>query len=75
MGTLVNCHYSNPFQIRDGDNASSPLIGKYCGSTSPGTIESSGNALYINFYSDGSVTDLGYNATFIAGTYNCEYYE
>lgn len=50
-------------EIRDGDSSSAELIGKYCGSTSPGTIESSGNAMWVDFHSDSSVTEAGFQAT------------
>jgi len=53
-------------QVRDGDSASSELLGTWCGSDSPGTIRSSGSQLYVEFHSDGSVVRTGYQAWFSA---------
>ena len=51
-------------QIRDGDNSLSPLLGRFCGSSTPGNITSSGNSLWIEFHSDASVADTGFLAHF-----------
>lgn len=47
-----------------GMNTSATMIGKYCGSDSPGTIQSSSNSLYIVIYSDESVETSGANVTY-----------
>ncbi|XP_065583611.1 tolloid-like protein 1, partial [Artemia franciscana] len=41
-------------EIRNGKYATSPLIGRYCGTNIPPTIPSHGNQLYIRFGSDNS---------------------
>lgn len=46
--------------IRNGPNARSPLMNKYCGATVPVPILSQSNALWIEFYSDGSNEDQGF---------------
>jgi hypothetical protein len=49
--------------IYDGPNGSSPLIGTYAGSSSPGTIISSGSSVTFSFTSDGSVVNSGWTAS------------
>lgn len=48
--------------IYDGASTASPLIGFYHGSTSPGTVSSSGGALTIRFKSDVSTQAAGWTA-------------
>lgn len=49
--------------IYDGANVTDPLIGQYSGTTSPGTITSSGGALLIEFRSDCATQGIGWEAT------------
>ncbi|MCC7302415.1 MAG: N-acetylmuramoyl-L-alanine amidase [Bacteroidia bacterium] len=49
--------------IYDGNSVNSPLIGMYTGSNSPGTILSTGSSMTIEFRSDCSTNDAGWNAT------------
>ncbi|MDD5569635.1 MAG: T9SS type A sorting domain-containing protein [Bacteroidales bacterium] len=49
--------------IYDGSTTSAPLIGTYTGTTSPGTINSSGSSLLIEFRSDCSQTLAGWAAS------------
>jgi len=48
--------------IYDGQDTSSSLIGGYSGTTSPGIIHSTGNALCLEFYSDGATNESGWEA-------------
>lgn len=48
--------------IYDGPDANAPLIGAYDGSSSPGFITSSGNALTLRFRSDGGTRAAGWMA-------------
>ncbi len=48
--------------IYDGSDVNAPLIGGYCGTTSPGLIEASGGALTVKFYSDSWTVKQGWNA-------------
>ncbi len=59
----ANCDY-DWLKIYDGTNTSSTLIGKYCGTNSPGTITATNEdgALTFEFHSDYSVTELGWSA-------------
>ena len=42
------------------------MMGKYCGSDSPGTITSSSNNLMVVFKADSSETDAGFHAIWTA---------
>ncbi|KAL8165122.1 UNVERIFIED_CONTAM: hypothetical protein K2H54_029833 [Gekko kuhli] len=57
--------------ILNGGSLSSPIIGRYCGNTSPGTIQSASNKLLINFNSDHSVQGDGFYATWAADSLGC----
>lgn len=50
-------------QVYDGPTTASTLIGTYCGSTSPGTITSSGSCLTFRFVSNGNNEKAGWAAT------------
>ncbi|OFY37560.1 MAG: hypothetical protein A2W91_14515 [Bacteroidetes bacterium GWF2_38_335] len=49
-------------EIFDGPSSSYPSLGKYYGTSSPGVITSSGNALTYYFYSNSSYTSTGWSA-------------
>jgi len=53
------------FTIYDGPDVSSPIIGNYTGTNSPGLVEASGSCLTFNFTSDGSVTREGWVANML----------
>ena len=46
--------------VYDGGSASSPLVGKFSGTSRPAIVTSSHNKLFIRFTSDGSVTPSGF---------------
>ncbi len=48
--------------IYDGSDTNAPLIGGYSGTTSPGYVVASGNALTLRFISDGATVREGWNA-------------
>ena len=48
-------------KIYDGNSTSAPLIGTYSGTTNPGTINSAGNALTLQFLSDASSQGTGFS--------------
>lgn len=50
-------------EIHDGLNTAAPLIGTYTGTTSPGTITSSGGAITFHFTSDSWTIAPGWEAT------------
>lgn len=49
--------------IFNGASPGSPIIGQYCGTTSPGTIQSGSNKLAIVFLADHSVSAGGFMAS------------
>lgn len=49
--------------IYDGATTAAPLIGKYSGTTGPGTITSNGGALLLEFRSDCNTTSTGWAAS------------
>lgn len=53
--------------VYDGPNTSSPVIGTWTGTTSPGVVSGSGTCITIVFTSDGSVTASGWAATISCG--------
>ncbi|XP_061441668.1 cubilin [Rhineura floridana] len=57
--------------ILNGGSPGSPIIGQYCGTASPGTIQSGSNQLLINFNSDHSVQGDGFYATWTADSLGC----
>ena len=48
-------------KIFDSNSAGDSLLGTYCGSTSPGSFKSSGRFLFINFRSDGGISQKGFD--------------
>ena len=50
--------------VYDGDSTSSPLLGKFSGSSLPGPVYSSYNKLHVRFKSDGKGQALGFRARF-----------
>ena len=58
--------FLNPllFQIRDGDQGYSTLIGHFCGSDFPPMITSSGRSLWLRFVSDGTIEYSGFRAVY-----------
>ena len=50
------------FQVRDGQDANAKSLGKFCGSQIPAVIKSSGDSLFVKFFSDDSTVDTGFVA-------------
>ncbi|XP_071443305.1 cubilin [Hetaerina americana] len=67
-----NCSYDF-LEVRDGLQPSSPLLNKYCNSTLPSPLVTSGNNALLYFHSDNSSSDYGFQLTFskVAGTPGC----
>ncbi|XP_050394072.2 tolloid-like protein 1 [Patella vulgata] len=49
--------------VFDGDDNTARSLGRFCGSSTPAPIISSGNRMYMVFYSDASVQRKGFHAT------------
>ena len=54
--------------MRDGGSSSATRLEKLCGSTLPQDLITSGNMVYLKFYSGYSTTARGFSLTFHAGT-------
>uniref|UniRef100_A0A8C9LFB5 Cubilin n=1 Tax=Pavo cristatus TaxID=9049 RepID=A0A8C9LFB5_PAVCR len=57
--------------ILNGGSPGSPVIGRYCGNTSPGIIQSGSNKLLVIFNSDHSIQGGGFYATWTAESLGC----
>nr|XP_033495310.1 cubilin [Epinephelus lanceolatus] len=57
--------------IFNGGSPGSPVIGQYCGTTSPGTIQSGSNKLAVVFLADHSVSRGGFVASWSADSSGC----
>ena len=51
-------------QVLDGIDENAPLVGKFCGSTSPSPITSQGMSLYVQFVSDAVGQEAGFRAAY-----------
>ncbi|KAJ7321800.1 hypothetical protein OS493_033651, partial [Desmophyllum pertusum] len=61
FSTQMNADY---LYVYDGDSTSSPLVGRFSGTSLPNPITSSSNKLHVRFTSDGSVTSRGFRASY-----------
>ncbi|NP_001003148.2 cubilin precursor [Canis lupus familiaris] len=57
--------------VRNGGSPGSPIIGQYCGTSNPRTIQSGSNQLVVIFNSDHSVQNGGFYATWNTQTLGC----
>ena len=55
------------FQVYDGANSESPLLGKFCGSKIPHPLLASTHHLLLLFKSDGSVHRRGFHGRHSTG--------
>ncbi|KAH8261248.1 hypothetical protein KR044_005812, partial [Drosophila immigrans] len=58
-------------EIRNGDQAEAPLIGRYCGWTIPPRLLSYGNALYVHFHSDNLMEERGFHFNWQMASAGC----
>ena len=61
-----SCKYDY-IEIRDGGDARSKEFGKFCGDKLPTKIKSTGNQLFVRFYSDKDTQRKGFSAFFMKG--------
>lgn len=54
-------------EVRDGGDADAELINFFCGKEKPEDIVSTGNKLYVKFFSDETVQQAGFAASFTNG--------
>ncbi|XP_069504454.1 cubilin [Ambystoma mexicanum] len=57
--------------VMNGGSTGSPIIGQYCGTTSPGIIQSGSNKLVVMFNSDTSIHGGGFYATWTTDSLGC----
>uniref|UniRef100_A0A3B5AXX3 Cubilin n=1 Tax=Stegastes partitus TaxID=144197 RepID=A0A3B5AXX3_9TELE len=57
--------------IFNGGSPGSPIIGQYCGTTSPGTIQSGSNKLAVVFLADHSGSSGGFTASWSTDSSGC----
>ncbi|MEQ2310269.1 hypothetical protein AMECASPLE_007121, partial [Ameca splendens] len=57
--------------VFNGGSPGSPIIGQYCGTTSPGTIQSGSNKLAVVFLADHSVSKGGFIASWSTDSSGC----
>ncbi|XP_065114614.1 cubilin [Paramisgurnus dabryanus] len=63
--------YFDHVEVRDGPSASSPLIGRYCGTEVPPMLQSSQRSMFIQFKTDASVSNHGFNAEYRSAEQGC----
>ena len=66
-----SCGY---LKVRDGSSSSDPLLGEYCGTVNYGTVTSTGNHVYVVFYSDSSGTSFRATVLSRRGNFYFEFY-
>lgn len=62
-------------EVRDGEDLSSPVIGRFCGDQLPPPIRSSGSAVHILFSSDGYNNFNGFVLIFQESAGRCSHYK
>uniref|UniRef100_A0A3Q1IYA9 Uncharacterized protein n=1 Tax=Anabas testudineus TaxID=64144 RepID=A0A3Q1IYA9_ANATE len=66
MEDYPTCYFDS-LVIRDGDNSLSPVLANVCGRDPPGSLHSTGDAMYIHFSSDSVISGRGFNASYSKG--------
>lgn len=69
MEPHLECAYDH-IEIYDGRDGKAPSLGRYCGSKKPPPVTSTGNKMFIRFFSDNSVQKKGFEASHTAGVYS-----
>lgn len=67
MEAHLECAYDH-IEIYDGRDGKAPSLGRYCGTKKPQPVISSGNKMFIRFFSDNSVQKKGFEASHTAGS-------
>ena len=66
MEAHLECVYDH-LQIHDGEDAHAPSLGRFCGAKKPPPVISSGNQMFLRFYSDNSVQKRGFELSHSTG--------
>ncbi|KAM9538754.1 bone morphogenetic protein 1-like [Salvelinus alpinus] len=62
MEAHLECAYDH-LEIYDGQDGRSPSLGRFCGTKKPSPVISSGNEMFLRFFSDNSVQKRGFEAS------------
>ncbi|XP_023693831.1 bone morphogenetic protein 1-like isoform X1 [Paramormyrops kingsleyae] len=62
METHLECAYDH-LEVYDGRDAKAPSLGRYCGSKKPAPLISTGDRMFLRFFSDNSVQKKGFEAS------------
>lgn len=60
----VSCYCKDAVKLYDGQGMNTKLLGKYCGSSKPVPMFSSGRYMLVRFVSDSSTVDSGFEARY-----------
>uniref|UniRef100_A0A3B3ZXH0 CUB domain-containing protein n=1 Tax=Periophthalmus magnuspinnatus TaxID=409849 RepID=A0A3B3ZXH0_9GOBI len=63
LETHPDCHYDY-LEVRDGLLPEDPLLGRYCSTSSPPPVVTTGPNAWIHFHSDSIVSDRGFHITY-----------
>ncbi|KAM8743208.1 bone morphogenetic protein 1-like isoform 3-T3 [Acanthopagrus schlegelii] len=63
MEAHLECAYDH-LEIYDGRDVRVPTLGRFCGTKKPSPVVSSGNKMFLRFFSDNSVQKRGFEATY-----------
>ncbi|XP_017881696.1 cubilin [Ceratina calcarata] len=69
LSNTLNCE-DEYVEVRDGGTDSSKLLGRYCKDVAPSTMISTGNVMYVHFYTNVPEPRNGFKAVFSIGE-NC----
>ncbi|XP_001377380.2 cubilin [Monodelphis domestica] len=59
----TNCT-SNYLELRNGGDSDAPILSRFCGTSLPSSVLSSGDAIYLRFRTDDSPTHIGFKAKY-----------
>ncbi|KAF1377489.1 hypothetical protein PFLUV_G00201330 [Perca fluviatilis] len=65
MESHLECAYDH-LEIYDGGDTRAPFLGRFCGTKKPSPVVSSGNKMFLRFFSDNSVQKRGFEASYRA---------
>ncbi|KAM6953504.1 cubilin [Aplochiton taeniatus] len=66
MEDYPTCYFDS-LVVRDGETNLSPLLASVCGRELPGPLHSTGDAMFVRFTSDSSLSGKGFNASYSRG--------
>ena len=66
---VTSCRYDY-VELRDGGSMNAGLLGRFCGSARPPAFTSTGQAMFVRFRTDYSVTRTGFKATVSFGGFH-----